>query len=44
MMKRLAHRLTELDVNDPYRVKMSEQLLDKAYAAALYYSIISKLI
>jgi len=34
-MKKLAHQLTLLDAKDAYRIKMTDQLLEKACAATL---------
>jgi U3 small nucleolar ribonucleoprotein protein IMP3 len=35
IMKRLAHKLMLLDASDPYRIKMTDQLLEKTYAMGL---------
>jgi U3 small nucleolar ribonucleoprotein protein IMP3 len=35
MIKKLAHMLSELDPQDPFRIKMTEQLLEKLYNMGL---------
>eukprot|EP01130_Rhizamoeba_saxonica_P011895 TRINITY_DN495_c0_g1_i1.p1 TRINITY_DN495_c0_g1~~TRINITY_DN495_c0_g1_i1.p1 ORF type:complete len:184 (-),score=26.07 TRINITY_DN495_c0_g1_i1:75-626(-) len=35
MMKRLAHMLSKMDTRDPFRNKLTDQLLDKAYGMGL---------
>lgn len=41
MMQKLAHKLTQLDQNDPYRIKMTEQILEKAYDMGTELSLLS---